>query len=120
MGEELAVKPGGTKVRSETAAQRLWEVFARGGCIRIPNPRRRAQDKQAYRKGFEVRLSVRSDEELRRVREWLAAVALKAGRPYQKLRRTVLPIYVREAVATFERLIATAAPRKSPALAKLK
>jgi hypothetical protein len=76
----------------------LAAAYQRNGCCRVPNPKRRQLENQAYKKGYEVRFSAGSDAELRRLRAMLRAVGFKPGKPYRKARRFIQPIYGRAAV----------------------
>ncbi|MFG0285249.1 MAG: hypothetical protein ACF8R7_12570 [Phycisphaerales bacterium JB039] len=72
-------------------------------CIRRPNPtRRKRETHEEYKKGYEVRFSVASAAELRRLRRWLKGLGLRPGRPYDKANRKILPVYGKEAVDAIE------------------
>ena len=87
-------------------AARLAAIFAEGGYVR-----RFAADKRSrlgpatYKKGFEVRLIVASQEALREVRHLLGAAHLRAGKPYRKHSRLVQPVYGKDALDWFLALL---------------
>ena len=86
--------------------QELAEAFDRCGYVRRQNPDRVSSDGQAiYKKGDEVRFSVRSEDELAHLRELLIAAGFKPGRPYSQGYRFRQPVYGRKQVRTFLELI---------------
>ncbi|MGH7127376.1 MAG: hypothetical protein ACREJB_10190 [Planctomycetaceae bacterium] len=84
----------------------LAEVFERNGVLRLPDPDRRADEGQAYKKGYEVRLVVFSREELRHVRRLLRQAGFPRRTPFAKGLRWVQPIYGKEHVERFQELVA--------------
>ncbi|MCI0699654.1 MAG: hypothetical protein L0241_01020 [Planctomycetia bacterium] len=85
-----------------TATEELVELYQRGGCIRQPNPVRRAEEKRTYKKGYEVRLYVTTKTELTRIRRLLRQVGFKKlGSAYGKHRGYIQPLYGQEAVKWF-------------------
>ncbi len=89
-------------VSGKQTDRRLREIYHRNGYMRFPKMDRRREEKTNYKKGWEVRLVVKSDEELERVRRMLAQAGLKPGRPFKKARQWALPVYGKQAVAFFE------------------
>ena len=85
----------------EKAARQLAQLFARNGCLRLPNIRRRKIEKRQYHAGYEVRLVASDEEELNLVRSCLRAVELRPGREFTKVNKFVLPIYGKAQVEHF-------------------
>lgn len=87
-----------------SSAAQLAALFEQSGYIRRQD---RAQLEELgyteYKKGNEVRLVVASLAELRRAQELVAAVGLKAGKPFTKHSRHVLPLYGAQAVKWFQK-----------------
>ena len=82
---------------------RLAQIFQRNGYIRAPRDERRRALGPRYKKGWEVRLVLKSQEELVDVHRLLEQSGLKAGRPFKKSRQWVQPIYSKKAVDFFTR-----------------
>lgn len=89
-------------VPKRTATARLRKLFLDGGYVRKQS---RAQIKEygtdVYKKGHEVRLTLGSMTQAREVQQLLEVVGLRAGKPYAKHSRVILPIYGAEAVDWF-------------------
>ena len=83
---------------SRKTALILSQLFHRNGCVRIPDPKLRKDGGQTYKKGFEVRFVARSETELKQINRLLRRAGFKPGKPYQKGRQTVQPIYGRTTV----------------------
>lgn len=79
----------------------LVKLFRERGYTRAPDQRRRRKENQRYKKGYEVRLPVRTKEELRRVRQLLRKAGLKPGKPYNHHSYLVQPVYGKKAVEWF-------------------
>lgn len=79
----------------------LVELFQRNGYMRVPNIERRDEDKQSYKKGYEIRIVVRTQRELVSVRQLLRQLELKAGKPFMKANQWVQPIYGKAALERF-------------------
>jgi hypothetical protein len=94
---------------------RLAYFFHRNGYLRLPDQARRRQEgSRKYKKGYEVRLVARSEVELKQMTSLLRQVGLKAGRPYQKGKQKVQPIYGKQAVERFGQLLSQAGAPKQP------
>ena len=89
-----------TATVSEARAE-LLRWFERGGYIRRYDPDRRAREGQGYKKGYEVRFVLASEEDLPVVRRLLTAAKLRPGKPFRKHQRYVQPVYGRAAVEWF-------------------
>lgn len=82
--------------------RRAVEVFLNGACVRTPSEERREEGHDKYKKGWEIRFSVRSRAEATEVRRTLDAAGLQPGRPYRKHKTTwIVPMYGRDQVTRF-------------------
>jgi len=106
-------------LREGDAAACLVMMLTRSGCVRVPNVDRRQQENQLYKKGYEIRLRLRDDEELKQVRDCLKVFGLKPGKPYAHGGQVVQVAYGKEALNIFADLVKQAGV-KSPKLSKLK
>lgn len=79
----------------------LRKLFRRNGYVRWQNSSRLRNDKNKYKKGDEVRLIVRTQQELARVRRLLKSSGFECGKPFSKARQMAIPIYGRDQVAQF-------------------
>jgi len=75
------------------ATRRLRGLYAKRWYLRIPDEARRRQTPEEYKRGYELRFRARGHSELKDIRSLLRAVGIRAGRPYLKRGRPVLPIY---------------------------
>lgn len=71
------------------------------GYIRWPNPKRRSQEGQKYKKGYEIRFVAKTQKELSEMRKILKNAGFKLGEPFKKANQIVQPIYGRQAVERF-------------------
>jgi hypothetical protein len=62
-------------------------------CERVPNYKRRENEKSEYKKGYEIRISLKDIEEIRKIKAILNGKEIGTGKPYGKNKRMVLPIY---------------------------
>jgi hypothetical protein len=85
----------------EDAVLQLASMFARNGCIRIPDVRRRKKERQKYHAGYEVRLVALDSEELSLATACVRALGLRRGSAFVKGSRTVLPLYGKDQVEKF-------------------
>jgi hypothetical protein len=92
----------GTKTAAKTAAAALGAAFRRNGYIRYPNQDARRKRKTKYKKGWEVRLVVRTREETEQLRPLVAVAGFRAGKPFAKAKQWVLPVYGEAAASQFE------------------
>lgn len=83
---------------------RLGKYFRRNGYVRRFDPERRANDRR-YKKGDEVRLVAFDEAELNDILSLLQRAGYTPGRPHRAGNRTRVPIYGREVVASFLRMI---------------
>ncbi|TVR10635.1 MAG: hypothetical protein EA401_12115 [Planctomycetota bacterium] len=90
----------------KSVARRLAHFFHRNGYVRNKNAQRAEQEgAQRYKKGDEVRLSTRSQEELEEMQELLKQAGFTAGRSFVKGYQFCQPVYGRKAVARFLEMV---------------
>jgi len=85
----------------DSAEALLRQSFRQDGYVRVVNKARRKEMGRKYRKGYEVRLVVKTPPELTQVRQLLRQIGFKPGKPFEKHRRIVQPIYGKAAVEWF-------------------
>jgi len=76
-------------------------MFARNGCLRLPDAQRRKLEKQQYHAGYELRLVVSDEKELNLTRACLQTIELYPGREFAKGNKFVFPIYGKSNVERF-------------------
>lgn len=90
--------------RDETSGQRA-AVLRLGhlpGYVRQPNVERRLVDKdQSYKKGWEVRFTARTEEQIEQIRELIVAAGFVPARPFLKGQQFIQPVYGMEAVQAY-------------------
>ncbi len=79
----------------------LAYFFRRNGYVRLPDKKLRKELGQKYKKGYEVRLVANSQEELNKMRQLLMRVGFRPGKPFQKRKQFVQPIYGKRSVEAF-------------------
>ncbi len=79
----------------------LRQAFRRSGYVRVVDKTLRKEMGQKYKKGYEVRLVVKTKRELTQIRQLLRQVGFKTGKPFEKHSRMVQPIYGKSAVEWF-------------------
>jgi hypothetical protein len=62
-------------------------------CERVPKSRRKRIEKLDYKKGFEIRISLKDIEETRKMKAILNGKEIETGKAYGKYKRMILPIY---------------------------
>jgi hypothetical protein len=80
-------------------------------CYRVPDRKRRAAEKSQYKKGFEARLHLPDDSSVSIARRFLESKGVSCGKAYLHHRgysARVLPIYGKESIDRFEKLIVKA------------
>lgn len=81
----------------------LVEFFERNSYMRVPNEKRLEEETyKEYKKGWEIRLVVKTQEETAMIRQLLQQVGLKGGKPFRKHSRWVQPIYGKKAMEQFK------------------
>ena len=84
----------------------LAERFQRNGYVRIQNDERLNEvGSQIYKKGYEVRLTAHSEEELIHIQGLLRFLGFSVAKPFPKDHHFRQPIYGREQVENFLSLI---------------
>jgi hypothetical protein len=84
----------------------LTERFQRNGYVRAKNVERLNEvGSQIYKKGYEVRLTAHSEEELLHIQELLQALGFSIAKPFATAHHFRQPIYGREQVENFLSLI---------------
>lgn len=83
------------------------EFYMRGGRIRraIPERLRKEGCQQTYKKGYEVRIRVRSDRESAQLIRCLSTCGIRAGNPYRQHHYLTVPVYGKEQVEWFKKEI---------------
>ncbi len=77
---------------------KLAAYFCRNGRIRMPRrDRRRGEDSQSYKKGYEVRFLLFDDAELEEVQALLERAGLRVATPWRKSNQWIQPLYGEEA-----------------------
>ncbi len=63
------------------------------GCFRVANTELRRTKGQEYKKGYEARFVVKTEEELADIQQLLNRAGIKFGKPYAKGKQFVQPVY---------------------------
>jgi hypothetical protein len=84
--------------RRRSDERRLGRFFNRNAYCREPDACRQLEGYRKYKKGWEVRLVLRDEDEVAIVCSLLWRVGLSPGKPFRKSRRWVVPVYGEEAV----------------------
>ncbi len=80
------------------ATATLAEYVRANSYARMPNPDRQDEGYEAYKKGYELRIVVRTQDDLRRVRRLLTDAGITPGKAFRKAQQWVVPVYGRSAV----------------------
>jgi hypothetical protein len=72
---------------------------------RVPNSKKRTQEKTNYKKGYEVRIILNNIEETRIIKAILNGKEIHTGKPFEKHSKIVLPIYGYENTMAFLKTI---------------
>lgn len=90
----------------KTVVQRLARIYSQKGYVRRQDPERFAKEGSTqYKKGEEIRLIADSREELKQIRQLLEQAGFKPGRPFGKGNKYCQPVYGKQAVARFLKLV---------------
>lgn len=65
---------------------------------RVPNETRQDEGWSAYKKGYELRIVVKTQADLKQVRKLLKDASIKPGKPYRKANQWVVPVYGKQPV----------------------
>lgn len=82
----------------DEAKLELAAAFKRGGCVRLPDQSQRERSSDTYKKGYEIRLTASTWDEIDRIRQLLSTLGLKPAQPYLKELQIVQPVYGRDVV----------------------
>ena len=77
-------------------------------CIRKPVYRRRKLYKSDYKKGFEVRISIKDIDEVEMMKSILLKKCIISKKPYKKHQGYILPIYGENQTTAFSKIITKA------------
>jgi len=77
-------------------------------CIRKPVYKRRKIEKADYKKGYEVRISIKDIDEVGMMKSILLKKGITSGKPYNKHKLHILPIYGEEKTKAFTEIITKA------------
>ena len=99
--DRRASKTNQPAVSKHQAKSKLLTFFERNGCVRMVDEKRRKLLGQKYKKGYEVRLTANSEEELGTMRRLLQQVGFNPGKAYKKHLQIVQPIYGKPAIEWF-------------------
>lgn len=66
------------------------------GCFRVANTELRRTKGQKYKRGYEARFVVKTEEDLAGIQQLLHRAGIQYGKPYAKGRQFVQPVYGRQ------------------------
>lgn len=84
---------------------RLIQYFQRNGYFRIPDEELRERRGEDYKKGYEIRFVANDERELSKINSHLRKAGFKRGKSFEKNNKFVLPVYGREAVEKFRKIL---------------
>jgi hypothetical protein len=85
---------------SATTPANLADYLRANSYARVPNASRREEGYEAYKKGYELRIVVKSQMDLKKVKSLLRDVGITPGKAFRKAQQWVLPVYGKDAVST--------------------
>jgi len=65
---------------------------------RMPNPERQDEGYDSYKKGYELRIVVKSNDDMRKLRRLLNEEGITPGKAFRKAQQWVVPVYGKTAV----------------------
>lgn len=65
---------------------------------RVPNTDRQDEGWTAYKKGYELRIVVKTQDDLKKLRRLLLEAGIQPGKAYRKAQQWVVPVYGKQAV----------------------
>jgi hypothetical protein len=77
-------------------------------CKRVPDLRRREKEASEYKKGYEIRISVKDAGEADIFKTILRKRGITSGNPYKKYKRIILPLYGEKNANAFIAVISNA------------
>lgn len=94
-----------TKLTTSKALKLLKGIFLRNGYLRKSNElKQRIFGSQKYKKGYEVRLVTKNQEELDQVQAALSALDLKVAKTFLKAKQIVQPVYGKDFYKKMEKI----------------
>lgn len=93
-------------------APTLVQYLRDNSYARVPDETRQEEGWSAYKKGFEMRIVVKTHDDVRKLRRLLQDASIKPGKAYKKAKQWVQPVYGRAAVNS---LVAMKAKKRSGA-----
>lgn len=100
-------EPNTRRARSQVARRLLRKHIRENSYVRTPDLDQRRELKAKYKKGYELRIVVRSVDDVERVSAALIELGFKPGKPFEKARQFVVPVYGPEAVELWSRVMNT-------------
>lgn len=79
-------------------ANALADYVRANSYARVPNAVRQEEGWTAYKKGYELRIVVKTQDDLRQVRRLLLDAGIQPGKAYRKAQQWVVPVYGKQAV----------------------
>jgi hypothetical protein len=76
----------------------LTDYLRANSYARVPNEDRQEEGWSSYKKGYELRIVVRTQDDVRKVRRMLQDAGIHPGKPFRKAQQWVQPVYGRQAV----------------------
>lgn len=82
------------------AAPTLAHYLRANSYARVPDETRQEEGWTSYKKGYELRIVVKTQDDLKKVRRLLLDAGIKPGKAYRKAQQWVQPVYGKPAVNT--------------------
>lgn len=79
-------------------SEALVDYIRANSYARVPNVERQDEGWTAYKKGYELRIVVKTQDDLKTVRRLLLDAGIQPGKPYRKAKQWVVPVYGKQAV----------------------
>ncbi len=87
----------------------LAEYLRANSYARMPDETRQEEGWGSYKKGHELRIVVKTQDDVKRLRKLLQDAQVKPGKAYRKARQWVQPVYGKQAV---QQLVALKAKKR--------
>lgn len=81
-----------------TQTNTLAEYIQANSYARVPDETRQEEGWSTYKKGYELRIVVKTQADLRKLRRLLLDVGVRPGKAFRKSLQWVQPVYGRQAV----------------------
>ncbi len=82
----------------------LKDYLRANSYARVPDEDRQDEGWSSYKKGYELRIVVKTQTDVKNVKRLLADAKIKPGKPYRKAQQWVLPVYGKESVSQLVKL----------------